>query len=417
MLYRPRLVDAELERRLSAMGAVVIEGPRACGKTATTRQIAASEVRLDVDQNARRAVGVDPSLVLEGPTPRLIDEWQTEPEIWNHIRRAIDDRGKPGQFILTGSAVPADDVTRHTGAGRIARLRMRPMTLFESGQGNGAVSLEATMAGEPVRASDPGLTVTDLAHLACRGGWPGYLHLEVPEAIDAVRSYLDEIRRSDISRVDATSRDPARVGRLMASVARHVSTRASVPTLAADVGGQDGPLAETTVRDYLAALERLMVLEDQPAWNPHLRSRSRLRRAAKRHFVDPSLAAAALGASPESLLQDLEFFGFLFESLVIRDLRVLSQRIDAEVLQYEDNTGLEIDAIVRRRNGDWAAFAVKLGQRQVDDAAKALLKLRDERVDTARAGSPSALAVVVASGLSYLREDGVAVVAIGALGP
>jgi len=399
------------------MGAVVIEGPRACGKTATARQVAASEVQLDVDQNARRAVAVDPGLVLEGPAPRLIDEWQTEPEIWNHIRRAIDERGAAGQFILTGSATPADDVTRHTGAGRIASLRMRPMTLFESGHGSGAVSFEATLAGDPPRAPDPGLTVKDLADRACVGGWPGYLSLGVREVTDAVRSYIDEIRRSDVSRLDGTSRDPAKVGRLMASVARHVATRASIPTLASDVGGDGGPLADTTVREYVAALERLMILEDQPAWNPHLRSRSRLRKAPKLHFVDPSLAVAALGASPETLLADLEYFGFVFESLVVRDLRVLAQRIDAEVLQYEDNTGLEIDAIVRQRSGDWAAVAIKLGHRQVDDAARDLLKLRDERVDTSRTGEPSALAVIVGTGLSYVRDDGVSVIAIGALGP
>jgi predicted AAA+ superfamily ATPase len=279
------------------------------------------------------------------------------------------------------------------------------------------VSFEATLAGDPPRAPDPGLTVKDLADLACVGGWPGYLSLGVREATDAVRSYIDEIRRSDVSRLDGTSRDPAKVGRLMASVARHVATRASIPTLASDVGGDGGPLADTTVREYVAALERLMILEDQPAWNPHLRSRSRLRKAPKLHFVDPSLAVAALGASPETLLADLEYFGFVFESLVVRDLRVLAQRIDAEVLQYEDNTGLEIDAIVRQRSGDWAAVAIKLGHRQVDDAAKDLLKLRDERVDTSRTGEPSALAVIVGTGLSYVRDDGVSVIAIGALGP
>lgn len=417
MAYRPRVVDQELERRLAAMGAVVIEGPRACGKTASARQVAASEVLLDIDPNARRALDVDPALVLDGPTPRLIDEWQVEPSIWNHIRRAIDHRGAPGQFILTGSTVPADDVTRHTGAGRLARLRMRPMSLYESGHGTGDVSLARMLRGDPARAADPGIAIRDLADRVCVGGWPGLLSLGVDDATEAVRSYLDEIRRADVSRVDQASRDPMKVGRLLASLGRHVATRASLPTLAADVGGSDGPLAVTTVREYLTALERLMIVEDQPAWGPHLRSRSRLQKSTKRHFVDPSLAAAAIGATPQSLLRDLELFGLVFESMVIRDLRVYAQAIDAEVLQYLDNTGLEADAIVRVRDGRWAAFEVKLGHGEVDRAAANLIKLRDDRVDTTRTGAPLLLGVIVATGLSYMRADGVAVIAIGALGP
>ena len=415
--YFPRIVDEELARRLASMGAVVIEGPKASGKTATAREFAASEVLLDVDQNARRAVGVDPDLVLDGDRPRLIDEWQVEPAIWNHIRRAVDDRGKPGQFILTGSAVPPDDVTRHTGAGRLTRLRMRPMSLFETRDATGIVSVAALLQGVPPRAPDPGLTVPGLAEKACVGGWPGHLNHGVDEALEAVRSYLDEIRRVDIGRVDQTRRDPERVGRLLASLARNVATYVSIPTLAADAGGADGLLANSTVRDHLTALQRLMIVEDQLAWAPHLRSKSRLRKASKRHFVDPSLAVAALGATPKDLLEDLEFFGFIFESLVIRDLRIYAQAADAAVLQYQDNSGLEIDAVVRARNGRWAAFEVKLGHGQVDEAAHNLLKFRDERIDTAKTGRPQTLAVIVSTGLSYMREDGVAVVSVGTLGP
>lgn len=218
MTYRPRVVDQELQRRLTSMGAIVIEGPKACGKTETARQVATSEVLLDVDPNARRALDVDPTLVLDGPTPRLIDEWQVEPSIWNHIRRAIDDRGVPGQFVLTGSAVPADDLTRHTGAGRLARLRMRPMSLYESGHATGDVSLAHMLRGDPVRAADVGTTIQDLAERVCTGGWPGLLALGVDDATEAVRSYLDEISRADVSRVDRTSRDPTKVGRLLASL-------------------------------------------------------------------------------------------------------------------------------------------------------------------------------------------------------
>ncbi|HEY0950539.1 ATP-binding protein [Nocardioides sp.] len=416
MPYRPRVADQELVTRLASTGAVVIEGPKGCGKTATARQLAASEVLLDVDENARRAIEVDPRLVLDGPAPRLIDEWQIAPSIWNHIRRAVDDRGRPGQFILTGSAVPADDITRHTGAARLTRLRMRPMSLFETGRATGAVSLRDLLAGTPPRSMDTGLTVPDLAELVVVGGWPGNLTRSVPQSMQAARDYLDEIRRVDVTRVDERARDPEKVGRLLRALARHVATEVSITTLSADAGGADGPLARDTVMDYLAALDRLMIVEDQPAWAPHLRSRSRVRSAPKRHFVDPSLAAAALRATPERLLQDLNLLGFLFESLVVRDLRIYSQAADATVLQYRDNTGLEVDAVVEAADGRWAAFEVKLGQGQVDNAAATLLRF-SERVDTGKCGPPAALGVIVATGYGYQRPDGVAVVPIGALGP
>lgn len=415
-MYRARVVDAELERRLSASGAVVIEGPKACGKTTTARRFAASEVLLDVDENARRAIAVDPGLVLDGEVPRLIDEWQIEPEIWNHIRRAVDDRGSPGQFILTGSAVPADDVTRHTGAGRLTRLHMRPMSLFESGHATGDVSLGALLEGAAPRASDPGSSVEDLADRVAVGGWPGHLDFGVDRSLQAVRAYLDEIRRVDIGRVDGTRRNPAKVGSLLRSLARNVATYAANATLAADAGGSEGPLDPDTVREYLSALERLMIVEEQPAWAPHLRSRSRVRSAAKRHFVDPSLAVAALRITPSRLLEDLNLFGFLFESLVVRDLRVYAQAVEASVLQYRDNTGLEVDAVVEAPDGRWAAFEIKLGPGLVDEGAETLRKFA-ERVDTRRCGEPAALAVIVGTGYGYAREDGVGVIPIGALGP
>jgi predicted AAA+ superfamily ATPase len=394
----------------------VIEGPRACGKTATARQVAASEVLLDVDMNARQAVAVDPALVLGGPTPRLIDEWQTEPTIWNQVRRAVDDRAEPGQFILTGSAVPADDVTRHTGAGRISRLRMRPMSLFEAGRSTGGISLTEMLAGGLSSSAASGLTVADLAEEVARGGWPGLRRRSIPDGLLAVRDYLDEIVRVDVGRLEATRRDPNRVARLLASLARNVATHAAATTLAKDTGGVDGPLKDDTVREYLGALERLMVVEDQPAWAPHLRSKQRLRTAPKRQFVDPSLAAAALRATPDRLLKDLSLFGFLFESLVVRDLRVYAQAADARVLQYRDSDGLEVDAIVEAGDGRWMAFEVKLGQGQIDGAAASLAQFA-ARIDTQRCGSPAMMGVIVATGYGYLREDGVAVIPIGALGP
>jgi hypothetical protein len=419
MPYRPRIVDPELAARLAATGAVVIEGPKGCGKTATARQVARSEVLLDVDENARRAIAIDPRLVLDGPVPRLFDEWQLEPTLWNHLRRAVDARQQPGQFILTGSAAPTDDITRHTGAARITRLRMRPMSLFETGHATGAISLAALLAGESARSQESTLTVTDLATLVVIGGWPGNLTRTSAQAMQASRDYLDEIRRVDLSRVDRSTRDPGKVGRLLRALARHVATEASLATLMADtVGadGADGALARETVRDYLDALERVMIIEDQPAWAPHLRSRSRIRNAAKRHFVDPSLAAAALRATPARLLADLNALGLLFESLVVRDLRVYAQASDATVLHYRDNTGLEVDAIVEVSDGQWAAFEVKLGQGQVDAAAASLLTFAS-RVDTAKCGAPAALGVITASGYGYRRPDGVHVIPVGALGP
>ena len=412
MHYHSRVVDNELRQRLSSTGAVVIEGPKACGKTATARNLAASEVLLDVDENARQAVAVDPRLVLAGETPRLIDEWQIEPAIWNHIRRTVDERGAPGQFILTGSAAPADDIIRHTGAGRLTRLRLRPMTLFELGRSAGTVSLAELLNGVRPACPDPGLNIPELTELIAVGGWPGHLRLSPQQALRANRDYLEEIRQVDISRVDGVRRDPDKVGRLLRSLARNAGTYASATGMAEDIGG----ITVQTVLEYLASLERLMIVEDQPAWAPHLRSRSRLRSAAKRHFVDPSLAVAALRATPEGLLKDMNLLGFLFESLVVRDLRVYAQAVDAEVLQYRDNTGMEVDAVIQCANGRWGAFEIKLGAGMVEQGAASLLKFVD-RVDTDKCGSPSLLAVITGTGYGYLRDDGVSVIPIAALKP
>lgn len=416
MVYLPRVADDELRARLASAGAVVIEGSKATGKTETARRMASSTVFLDVDENARRAAAVDPTLVLEGAAPRLIDEWQVAPGLWNHVRRAVDEGGDAGQFILTGSSVPADDVDRHTGTGRFSFLRMRPMSMFESGHTNGAVSLADLFAGEPARSADSGLGVRDLADRITVGGWPAQIDRGIVAGGRAARDYLEQISQVDLSKVSGTRRDPNRVQRLLRSLARNTATEVAITALAAGAGGGEGPLDRHTVAAYLDALDRLMVIEDQPAWSPHLRSRATLRESPKRHFVDPSLAVAALGASPQRLLDDLNFFGLLFESLVVRDLRVLAQPLDGTVFHYRDQYGLEVDAIVQLIDGRWAAFEIKLGPGLVDDGAASLLKFRD-RVDTTRSGEPSVLGVVVGTGLGYVRPDGVAVVPIGALAP
>jgi predicted AAA+ superfamily ATPase len=416
MLYIERIVDNELSERLKGQGGIVIEGPKACGKTITAQHLAASEARLDIDGGARQTAALEPALVLEGPTPRLIDEWQLEPAIWNHVRRTIDDRQKPGQFILTGSAVPADDITRHSGAGRLGRLRMRPMSLFEKGRSNGRMSMAQLLDGNTEGSPEAKLTLAEIAEEISLGGWPGFLGMGRAQAMRSIRDYLEDIRRTDVSAVSGAQRDPSRVGGLLRSIGRNVATHVSTATLARDAGGVDGPLKNDTAHEYLDALRRLMVVEDQPAWGPHLRTTYTLRQAPKLHFVDPSLAVAALDASPERLLKDLNFLGFLFESLVVRDLRIYAQAVDARVLQYRDSSGLEVDAIVQGLNDRWAAFEVKLGFGQVDEAAANLHKFV-KRVDTDRCGTPAALGVIIRSGYGYQREDGIYVIPIGALGP
>lgn len=412
--YTPRIVDAELQRRLAAAGAVVIEGPKACGKTETARRQAASSVMFDIDAQALAAARIEPALVLDGPTPRLLDEWQTAPAIWNHVRRAVDERQAPGQFVLTGSAVPADDVDRHTGAGRFSFLRMRPMSLAEAGHTTGEVSIAALFAGEPVRAGDAGLTVPRLAELATIGGWPAQQQATPDAAGQAAADYLHQVATVDVGRVAGHRRDPNKVRALIRSLARNVATEVSITTLADDAGGPDADLSRITVAEYLDALDRLMVIEDQPAWGPHLRSTRQLRSSPKRHFVDPSLAVAAIGAGPQRLMQDLNYFGFVFESLVVRDLRILSQPLGGRVLHYRDNKGLEVDAIVELSDGRWAAFEIKLGAHAVDQGAASLLRFRDV-VDAERRGEPAALGVITATGYGYQRDDGVAVIPVGSL--
>ena len=415
--YHPRTADLEMRELLGATGCVVIEGVRGCGKTTTAREFAASEVLLDVDEDARHLAQADPAEVLKGPPPRLIDEWQLEPGIWNHVRRAVDDRRVPGQFILTGSAIPADDATRHTGMRRIVRLRLRPMSLHEAGRSSGTISLNRLLAGEPPKGERHTIPLGKLAELLCRGGWPESVDWPLARALRANRGQVDEVARVDIRGVDGIRRDPQRVRLLLRSLARNVGTAVATSKLAADLGTRDnGSMKPHTAADYLNALERIMIVENQPAWATHLRSRAVLRKRPVRHFVDPSLAVAALGADPDRLLRDFKFLGLLFESMVVRDLRVFAQAADAEVFHYREDGRLEVDAVVQARDGRWAAFEVKLGPKMVEEGARNLLRLA-ERVDPEVVGPPQALGVIVASGYGYTRPDGVGVIPIGALGP
>ena len=413
--YRPRVVDSVIAGMLAAMPAVVVEGPKGCGKTWTGRRSARSEVLFDRDLDARRMVSVNPEFVLRGGEPRLLDEWQLAPEVWNQVRHASDEDHRTGRFILTGSAVPADDVTRHSGAGRIARVRMRPMSLLETGESTGEVPLRELLAGAPVAARRPDAGFEDVVDALCRGGWPRLIDQTPLKAQAFLDSYLEELCRTDVSAVDGVKRDPIGVSRMLASIARNTATTASFSKLASDTAG-DRPLNRTTATAYMRSLQRLFIAEDAPSWRSHLRSRATLTSSPKRHLVDPSLAVAALGAGPARLLADLETLGFLFESLVLRDLRVYSQACAARVYHYRDSDRLEIDAVVEARDGRWIAAEVKLGSSEgIEQAARSLLRLR-RKIDTSHAGEPSKLLIITAVGYAYDRPDGTTVTPITALG-
>lgn len=417
--YVPRIVDARLHENLSGAGAVLLEGPRACGKTATARHHSQSEVLFDTDDASLAMVETSPALLLEGKTPRLLDEWQLAPRLWNHVRRAVDDRDLTGQFILTGSATPADDATRHSGAGRIVRIRMRPMSLAESGHSTRAVSLAALMDGETISGARSELSVPDLAERIVVGGWPALQGVPVLAAQRNLQSYLDDVARADIATADstATRRDPARVRRTLASYARHIATSASMRTIAADTSETgDRELHVDTMREYLTLLERIWIVEEQPAWGPHLRSRDVVRKAPVRHFVDPSLAAAALGASGDRLLRDPNTLGLLFESLVVRDLRVYAQALEGDVLHYRDGAGAEADSVIQLRDGRWALVEVKLAGSEADRGAESLNRVA-QKIDVRRTGPPQASIVITGGEYAYTRDDGVHVVPIGCLGP
>lgn len=415
MSYRHRVVDTELRAALTSIGAVVIEGPRACGKTWTAEQVKGDAIRMD-EPASRQLFQVAPRLVLQGAPPKLIDEWQVEPDLWNLVRREVDDRGLPGQFILTGSAVPRDDVQRHSGAGRFLHLRMRPMTLAESGHSARSVSFESILEGEPVEAPDPGLSIADVAQRVVVGGWPTHLSLSPAQALRNLRGYLEDVANVDVQRLDGVRRDPDGITRLIASLARNIGTPAALETLAADARGSDRGMKPETVASYLDALSRLLLVEDVPAWSPSLRSRTRLRGTPIRQIVDPSLATAALNVLPERLTADpesLKWFGFLFESMVIRDLRVYAQSHQGRVFHFRDERGHEVDAVVELPDGRWAAFEVKLASSGplVEEGAASLLKL----ARNVSGKAPLALAVITATGFAFRRADGVLQVPIGAL--
>lgn len=416
--YLPRIADAILAERLETVGAVLIEGPKWCGKTSTAAQASNSQLYMQDPDRAvsyLKAADTKPSLLLKGATPRLLDEWQVAPVLWDAVRFAVDQRGEMGQFILTGSAVPRDNVVQHTGTGRMSRLLMRPMSLFESGESNGSVSLRALFDGETDIDSISELSIEDLAFAIVRGGWPASVKGGRKAALRHAVDYVEAVINADVSRVDGIEKNPVRVRALLRSLARNISTMATIRTIRDDLAmGNDETISEKTISQYMTALERIFVVENVPAWNPALRSKTAIRAAAKRQFVDPSIAAAVMRLTPERLLDDFNTFGFLFESLCDRDLRVYAESIDGQVFHYHDRSGLEADAVVCLHDGRWAAIEVKTGSREIEEAAKHLLKLKD-KVNVDKMREPSFLMVLTGTELAYRREDGVLVVPLGCL--
>lgn len=411
--YYPRICDQVLSSKLQLTGATLVVGPKWCGKTETALQAAASVIYIQSDPQYKATGKLMPSLLLEGETPRLIDEWQEVPELWNAVRHTVDQRKKQGQFILTGSATPRDEVMSHSGIGRISRIQMRPMSLYESKESTGTVSLKALFDGEHAVAAVSKLDISQLASAICRGGWPGAVTLPVGGE-QLAREYTDMLVETDISSLDGVERNPYRVRQVLRSLARNISTLTTANTILADVRANDITINERTLDSYLNAMRRLYVVEDVPAWSPSLRSKTTIRTSVKRQLADPSIATAVMRVEPDGLLHDLNTFGFLFESLCTRDIRVYAQANDGELFHYRDKDQLEVDLIVSLNDGRWAAIEVKLGEHQADDAAANLIQLK-KKVDTSRIGDPSFLMVLTGGKFAYQRKDGVLVVPVACL--
>lgn len=420
-IYRNRVADKMLRNQLEAAGVVLIQGPKWCGKTTTAEQQAKSILRMDYPKMSKEYLTLaenDPELLLAGETPRLVDEWQLAPQLWDTARYTVDRRSAVGQFIFTGSAVPADkSMITHTGTGRFAWLTMRPMSLWESGESNGNASLVDLFAGQMESCIAPDSSLEDIAYTLCRGGWPRSLNLKKTTALRVANNYVKAICESDISRVDNVQRDPEFALRLLRAYSRHQGGQVSVGTLYADLSAnKGGSLTENTISLYLSALRKIFVIEDMPAWNPNLRSKTAIRTSDTRYFVDPSIATAALGIGPKDLMYDLSTYGLLFETMAVRDLRVYADALDGRVYHYRDHNGLECDAVVHLHNGSYGLVEIKLGgETLIEEGAYNLKKLAN-KIDTTKMKSPSFMMVLTATGAyAYRRKDGVLVVPIGCL--
>jgi len=409
MQYQKRFMDKTLAERLQSSGAVLIEGAKGCGKTETAKQISGSIVRFDADKQVSIMMEIDPKSVLVGVTPRLLDEWQEYPQIWNYVRCEVDERKQKGQFILTGSAMPDEKSRRHSGAGRFSIIKMRPMSFYEKGWSTGEVSLASLMRGETPISNPVPFDIGELAEKITLGGWPGLIGESATEGLRFISDYVSLTAEVDLSRVSNKRRDPYKVMRLIQSLARNISTEATITALSKDTGGSDRELDDETTAEYLSALERMMVVDNLPAWNTHIRSSDMLRKSPKRHFADQSLAVGALGLSIDKLTADLNYLGLLFESLAIKDLRIYAEASGGKTFHYRDSRGLEIDSVVEYADGTWGAFEIKLGIGAVDNAAENLLKFA-AKIDTEKTRAPVALTVLTGNGFAYRRPDGINVV-------
>jgi len=419
--YKQRIADRLLERKVLGKGAVLIEGPKWCGKTTTAKQLAKSVLDLgdaSVLKQSTQMIEISPKSLLEGTTPRLIDEWQALPPIWDSIRSEVDKRGEPSQFILTGSSVlPDAEETIHSGTGRFANILMRPMSLYESGESTGSISLKELFDGKKPEVQQCELEIDDIAYLTCRGGWPWATLIPKDVALDQAFDYVDSVIKRDILRVDKVKRSPERTRLLLRSYARNISQQVSYATIRKDMLANDAStLDEDTVADYIKALKKLFVIEDLTAWNPNLRSKAAIRTSDTRHFVDPSIGTAALGLGPNDLINDLESFGLFFEEMAVRDLRVYAEALDGQLFHYRDSNGLECDTVLHRRDGSYALLEVKLGgEEHINDGAASMIELSNI-IDTEKMPAPSFMAVIIGVGkYAYQRQDGVYVIPIGCL--
>lgn len=416
MKYIERITDTELKRKLKASGAVLIRGAKACGKTESAKQFAKSSLNVDRDEQVSVLIDAAPKRLLIGETPRLIDEWQVQPKLWDYVRHEVDARNKSAQFILTGSANPVETVKMHSGAGRFTIVDMRTMTWQELGYSSGKISVANLLKGEKMSVLDSPTDLEFIIEKIVIGGFPTLLNKRINQATDLNRAYVELLAEVDMSRVSNVNRDPVKVMSLLRSLARNTATLVEYCALERDIRENDNiGISRPTIYEYLNVLNRLMIVEDQPAWNTHIRSSYSLRKTPKRHFTDVSLAVAALGADKNALLNDLNFAGFLFESLATHELRVYAQANDAKVYHYRDSSGLEVDCIVQKFNGDWCAFEIKLGTGQIDDAAATLNKFASI-LDTKKCKPPKSLNIITGTGISYTRKDGINVISLASLG-
>lgn len=421
MEYKHRIADGILEKKLRSKGAVLIEGPKWCGKTTTAEQQARSILYMDnpasFESNLQMAE-IDPGILLEGDTPRLVDEWQLAPKLWDTMRFEVDHRHQVGQFILTGSAVPSDEESmKHSGTGRFSWLTMRPMSLYESGESNGKVSLSHLFESRENIVATNSLRIDDIAFLICRGGWPFACSLQGDAALAQAFDYVDAVIKKDVSRVDGTNRNITTTRLLMRSYARNQGSQATIGTIVADMMTNDeNEIGIKTAGSYLDALRKIFVIEDSEAWNPNLRSKTAIRTAKTRYFIDPSIGTAVLGLGPKDLINDLNTMGLFFETLCVRDLRIFADALDGQVFHYRDKSGLECDAVIHLRNGRYGLVEIKLGgDRLINEGASNLLALVD-KINTDKMKEPSFLMVLTGTGdFAYRRKDGVYVVPIGCL--